>query len=198
MAKGGGKDDRKKIKKLKAKVRKLEGRLAEMSAPAEAKAPKAKPSVSPLARDLPNLPAIAGVRFATAQAGVRYAGRTDLMLAVCQPGTTMAGVFTRSATRSAAVLDGQDKLMAPKGDKGWAILVNSGNANAFTGAAGADAVAAIARATSKATGVPATRVLTSSTGVIGEPLPHDRVTAALGGLADNLVPTAWPMRHARS
>ena len=191
MAKGG-KNDAKTIKKLKAKVRKLKARLeAAPAAPSGVPAPateKAPPAVSPLARPMPNLPAIAGVRFATAQAGVRYRGRTDLMLALCQPGTTMAGVFTRSATRSAAVLDGEAKLRDARGDAGWAILVNSGNANAFTGAAGAAGVDAVAKAVSKAAGVPATRVLTSSTGVIGEPLPHDRITAAAGGLVDALSP----------
>ena len=193
----GRKGDRKAIKKLKAKVGKLKRKLAEAEAAPPAEAPateapspggKAPPAVSPLAQPLPDLPAIAGVRFAAAQAGIRYAGRTDLMLAVCQPGTTMAGAFTRSATRSAAVLDGEAKVQGARGDAGWAILVNSGNANAFTGQGGAEAVAAIARAASKAAGVPATRVLTSSTGVIGEPLPHERITGALDGLVEGLGP----------
>jgi N-acetylglutamate synthase/N-acetylornithine aminotransferase len=74
----------------------------------------------------------------TAQAGVRYAGRTDLMLVDIAPGSTLAGVFTRSATRSAAVLDCQDKLakLSDKPRHGFAILVNSGNANTFTGQSG--------------------------------------------------------------
>ena len=192
----GRKKDAERIEKLEAKVSKLKRKLKkgapEAAAPSPDAAPapkkKAPPAVSPLAVPMPPLPAVAGVRFATAEAGVRYEGRTDLMLAVCQPGTAMAGAFTRSATRSAAVLDGEAKLRGQRGDAGWAILVNSGNANAFTGAAGADAVVAIARTAGKATGVPATRVLTSSTGVIGEPLPHDRITAALDGLVDRLAP----------
>ncbi len=137
---------------------------------------------SPLAPErFPDLPRIEGVRFATAQAGVRYKGRTDVMLARLAPGSVMAGVFTRSATRSAAVLDCQAKLgaVAPEGA---AILVNSGNANAFTGRHGAEAVEAICAATAAQLGVPREVVFTSSTGVIGEPLPHDRITAVLEDL----------------
>ena len=139
--------------------------------------------VSPLAPEaFPALPVIAGVTFATTAAGVRYNGRTDVMLAVLRPGTSVAGVFTTSKTRAAPVLDCQDKL---GGDPcpGAAILVNSGNANAFTGHHGQTSVAQIARAVSKATGVPETRVFTSSTGVIGEPLPHDRIITKLEELA---------------
>ena len=89
--------------------------------------------VSPLApASFPDLPAIDGVRFATVEAGVRYQGRTDVMLAVLDPGTSVAGVFTRSATRAAPVLDCQEKIGGPS-DGPAAILVNSGNANAFTG-----------------------------------------------------------------
>ena len=83
----------------------------------------------------PAIPPIDGVLFSTAAAGIRYAGRTDLMLADIAPGSTLAGVFTRSATRSAAVLDCQDKLakLPETARHGFAILVNSGNANTFTG-----------------------------------------------------------------
>ena len=138
--------------------------------------------VSPLApAAFPDLPAIGGVTFATAEAGVRYAGRTDVMLALLAPGTAIAGTFTRSKTRSANVLDCQAKL---GGDStgGAAIIVNSGNSNAFTGKAGEASVAAICDAVSAATGVPAARVFTSSTGVIGEKLPHDRIVAKIGEL----------------
>ena len=174
-------------KRLKKKLAKLRNRLAGALSAAPA---KAAPAVSPLApAAFPDLPAIAGVAFATAAAGVRYAGRNDVMLARLAPGTALAGVFTRSATRSAAVLDCQAKLKgSPASEAGAAIVVNSGNANAFTGAAGAASVAAVAGATAKALGLPAERVLTSSTGVIGEPLPHDRITAAIAGLVAGLDP----------
>lgn len=148
----------------------------------------AKPlPVSPLAPKggFPDLPRIKGVRFATVEAGVRYKNRTDVMLAELAPGTAIAGTFTRSKTRSAAVLDCQEKIHGDS-DAGAAILVNSGNANAFTGVEGISAVHAITEAVSEALGIPASRVFTSSTGVIGEPLPHDRITATLGTLRATL------------
>ncbi|WP_171234679.1 bifunctional glutamate N-acetyltransferase/amino-acid acetyltransferase ArgJ [Ruegeria sp. HKCCA6837] len=142
--------------------------------------------VSPLApASCPDLPAIDGVRFATVEAGVRYQGRTDVMLAVLDPGTSVAGVFTRSATRAAPVLDCQDKI-GGSSDGPAAILVNSGNANAFTGHYGQTSVAEVTHAVSKATGVPVERVFTSSTGVIGEPLPHDRIVSQLETLKSGL------------
>nr|WP_174839859.1 MULTISPECIES: bifunctional glutamate N-acetyltransferase/amino-acid acetyltransferase ArgJ [unclassified Ruegeria] len=133
----------------------------------------------------PDLPAIDGVRFATVEAGVRYQGRTDVMLAVLDPGTSAAGVFTRSATRAAPVLDCQDKI-GGSSEGPAAILVNSGNANAFTGHYGQTSVAEVTQAVSKATGVPVERVFTSSTGVIGEPLPHDRIVSQLETLKSGL------------
>nr|WP_217355610.1 bifunctional glutamate N-acetyltransferase/amino-acid acetyltransferase ArgJ [Ruegeria sp. HKCCA4008] len=133
----------------------------------------------------PELPAIDGVRFATVEAGVRYKGRTDVMLAVLDPGTSVAGVFTRSATRAAPVLDCQKKIGGPS-DGPAAILVNSGNANAFTGHYGQTSVAEVTQAVSKSTGVPVERVFTSSTGVIGEPLPHDRIISQLEALKSGL------------
>ena len=138
--------------------------------------------VSPLApAAFPSLPVIGGVSFATAQAGVRYAGRTDVMLARLAPGTVMTGVFTRSTTRSAAVLDCEAKIGSDS-DAGAAILVNSGNANAFTGNAGEAAVKAVTQAVADELGLPETRVFTSSTGVIGEKLPYDRITAKIAEL----------------
>ncbi|MEP1522722.1 bifunctional glutamate N-acetyltransferase/amino-acid acetyltransferase ArgJ [Ascidiaceihabitans sp.] len=145
---------------------------------------------SPLAPvSFPDLPAIKGARFATVEAGVRYAGRTDVMLAVLDPGTTIAGVFTRSSTRAAPVLDCQAKLGGAP-DQSAAILVNSGNANAFTGKHGVASVQAITQAVAHATGTPEGRVFTSSTGVIGEALPHDRVVAKLDALNSSLSETA--------
>lgn len=142
--------------------------------------------VSPLApAAFPELPVIGGVRFATASAGVKYQDRTDVMLAELAPGTAVAGVFTRSRTRAAPVLDCQDKIGGAS-DAGATILVNSGNANAFTGRNGVASVQAITSAVAAACDVPQSRVFTSSTGVIGEPLPHDRVTASLAGLKAGL------------
>jgi glutamate N-acetyltransferase/amino-acid N-acetyltransferase len=130
---------------------------------------------SPLAPAcFPELPVVNGVTFATIAAGVRYSGRTDVMLARLITGTSVAGVFTKSTTRAAPVLDCQAKLggdcTAPA-----AILVNSGNANAFTGKNGQTSVTAICDAVADACNVPVNRVFTSSTGVIGEPLAHDRI-----------------------
>jgi glutamate N-acetyltransferase/amino-acid N-acetyltransferase len=113
------------------------------------------------------------------------------MLVRLAPGTVIAGAFTRSSTRSACVRDGQEKLAlkVPPG-AGAAIIVNSGNSNAFTGKAGEKSVAAVTEAVAQALGVPATRVFSSSTGVIGEPLPHDRITAAVPALAAALTEDA--------
>lgn len=144
------------------------------------------PPKSPLApAGFPDLPVIDGVRFATAEAGVKYQDRTDVLLAHLAPGTTIAGLFTKSSTRSAAVLDCQGKIgSAAVG--GAAIIVNSGNANAFTGRGGIASVKAITTATAHALGVPESRVFSASTGVIGEPLPHDRIAAALADLTTAL------------
>lgn len=169
-------------KKLKKKIKSLKAQL-KTAAPSF---PKGGVMVSPLAPvDFPDLPAIKGVRLSTTAAGVRYSGRTDVMLAVLDPGSVVAGTFTRSATRSASVLDAQAKI-AGDGTEGAAILVNSGNANAFTGAAGVASVNAISAAVSQKLGLPATRVFTSSTGVIGEPLPHDRIITVLDELTVGL------------
>ena len=143
-------------------------------------------AVSPLApAHFPDLPIIKGVQFATTEAGVRYQGRTDVMLALMSPGTTIAGVFTQSATRAAPVLDCQAKI-GGSAESGAAILVNSGNANAFTGRSGTAAVESITKAVAKTCDVPQSRVFTSSTGVIGEPLPYERITEALAQLAQGL------------
>ncbi|MEO0676346.1 MAG: bifunctional glutamate N-acetyltransferase/amino-acid acetyltransferase ArgJ [Pseudomonadota bacterium] len=139
--------------------------------------------VSPLAPagGFPAMPEIAGVTFATVAAGVRYEGRDDVLLALLSEKTTLAGVFTRSATRAAPVLDCQSKIGAASSAPA-AILVNSGNANAFTGRAGQESVAALSAAVAEAAGIEPGRVFTSSTGVIGEKLPHERITAHLGAL----------------
>ena len=149
-----------------------------------AKPSKAAKPVSPLApAQFPTLPRIAGVEFAAVEAGVRYANRKDVMLIRFAPGTAMAGLFTRSSTRSGCVRDCQAKLAMKGADgAGAAIVVNSGNSNAFTGKLGDAAVAAVTRAAAEVLGIPASRVFSSSTGVIGEPLPHEKITAALPAL----------------
>lgn len=143
-------------------------------------------AVSPLApASFPDLPVIEGVRFASVQAGVRYSNRTDVMLAELAEGTAIAGVFTRSSTRSASVLDCQEKNGKQSTGRA-AILVNSGNSNAFTGKNGAKAVSELCAHVAKELGINEARVFTSSTGVIGEPLPYERITAKLGELSAKL------------
>lgn len=142
--------------------------------------------VSPLApASFPELPEIVGAKFATVEAGIKYAGRKDVMLAQLAPGTSMAGVFTRSATRSAAVLDCQAKISAPSED-GAAIIVNAGNANAFTGRNGMEATKAVTAAVAESLGISESRVFSSSTGVIGEPLPYNKITGKLEELRNSL------------
>lgn len=180
----------KKLEKLRKKLKKARSKIKSLRNPAAALSTIAAPGASPLApaKGFPALPAIDGVRFAVVSAGVRYSGRVDVMLAELAPGTTIAGTFTRSATRAASVLDCQEKIGAP-GDGGAAIIVNSGNANAFTGTNGRKAVAAVTGAVARMLGIPDSRVFSSSTGVIGEPLPHDRITAKLARLKAALSPT---------
>ena len=137
-------------------------------------------AVSPLApKFYPELPEIEGVRFATAAAGIRYKGRTDVLLALMDKGTQTAGVFTRSKCPSAPVDWCRDKL---KGGKARALVVNSGNANAFTGRSGREAVRLTASLTAKATGAPQSEVFLASTGVIGEPLDASKFGEVLDGL----------------
>ena len=174
----------------KAEAKALKKEIKSLSGAKKAQKPaakKAKP-VSPLApKGFPTLPQIRGIEFAAVEAGVRYQNRKDVMLVRLAPGTAMAGVFTRSTTRSACVRDCQAKITArvPKG-AGAAIVVNSGNSNAFTGAKGDASVAAITGGVAQALGLPAIRVFSSSTGVIGEPLPHDRILAAIPALQAGL------------
>lgn len=148
-----------------------------------------KPSVSPLmpAGGFPAVPPVQGVRYASVEAGVRYKGRPDVMLAELAPGSVISGVFTRSATRAAPVLDCEAKI-GDSSETAAAIIVNAGNANAFTGTNGLDAVGAVTGAVAKAFGVPEARVFSASTGVIGEPLAHDRITAKLDELNSGLAP----------
>ncbi|MGB0499127.1 MAG: bifunctional glutamate N-acetyltransferase/amino-acid acetyltransferase ArgJ, partial [Rubricella sp.] len=147
--------------------------------------------VSPLApsQGSTTLPPVDGVRFATAAAGVRYQGRTDLMLAEIAAGSAIAGVFTRSSTRSAPVRWCEGALKAGhQPGRSYALLVNSGNSNAFTGKRGEDAVALTVGAAAAVIGCPKAHVFPASTGVIGEPLPAQKIADALPGLAARLSP----------
>jgi glutamate N-acetyltransferase / amino-acid N-acetyltransferase len=147
------------------------------------------PERSPLAPERPPvLPAVAGVRLAATNCGIRYKGRTDLLLVEMAPGTTAAGVLTRSSMPSAPVQWCRKALA--KG-RARAIVVNSGNANAFTGKIGDASVARTVAAASKLFHCGKPEVLAASTGVIGEPLPDEKITAALPPLRAALSADAW-------
>jgi glutamate N-acetyltransferase / amino-acid N-acetyltransferase len=143
-------------------------------------------NISPFApKQEPHLPAIDGVRLATAAAGIRYPGRTDLLLALFDPGTSVAGVLTKSKTASAPV----DWCRAHLAHgMARALVVNSGNANAFTGRRGRKAVELTAQATAEAADCLEADVYVASTGVIGEPLDAAKIT----GLLPRLVQAAKP------
>jgi glutamate N-acetyltransferase/amino-acid N-acetyltransferase len=138
-------------------------------------------AVSPLApKNVPDMPAVSGVRMATAQAGIRYAGRTDVLLALFDAGTTVAGVFTKSKCPSAPVEWCRAHL---KTGKARALVVNSGNANAFTGKSGRAATTLTAEIAAKAAGCKATDIFLASTGVIGEPLDARKFAPVMSSLA---------------
>jgi glutamate N-acetyltransferase/amino-acid N-acetyltransferase len=143
---------------------------------------------SPLAVNLPALPPLAGVRLGAAAAGIRYQGRNDLVMIELASGTTVAGVFTANKCPGAPVDWCRASL---KGGRARAVVVNAGNANVFTGRAGREACAATAEAAGKLLGCPARQVFVASTGVIGETLPVDRLTAALPALHASLGEDAW-------
>jgi glutamate N-acetyltransferase/amino-acid N-acetyltransferase len=125
------------------------------------------------------MPAIEGVRLATAAAGIKYAGRTDVLLALLDSGTVAAGVFTRSKCPSAPVEWCRARL---KGAKPRALVVNSGNANAFTGKSGRDACRLTADITARAVGCAPANVFLASTGVIGEPLNARAFDSVMAGM----------------
>ncbi len=147
------------------------------------------PAVSPLApAAFPALPPIAGVRLGAVAAGIRYRGRQDLMAAVLDPGTSIAGVFTRSKAPGAPIVWCREILGT---GTARAIIVNSGNANVFTGKVGRDAVADTAARVAAALGCAPNEVYISSTGVIGEILPVDRVLNAIPALIDSVSTEGW-------
>jgi glutamate N-acetyltransferase/amino-acid N-acetyltransferase len=146
-------------------------------------------TVSPLApTDVPEMPAISGVKLATAAAGIRYKGRTDVLLAVMDKGTTVAGVFTKSKCPSAPVEWCRAKLGR---GQARALVVNSGNANAFTGKTGKQSTALTAQIAAKAVGCSTPDVFLASTGVIGEPLDATKFDGVLATLAEAATPDHW-------
>src|SRR5260370_1282870 len=154
-------------------------------------------AVSPLApTDVPDMPAISGVKLATAAAGIRYKGRTDVLLAVMDKGTAVAGVFTQSKCPSAAVPLSMtaSRLKSGGSSKGGvarALVVNTGNANAFTGKTGRQATTLTAAIAAKALGCSPNEVFLASTGVIGEPLDATKFNGVLGTLAAHAAPEEW-------
>jgi glutamate N-acetyltransferase/amino-acid N-acetyltransferase len=146
-------------------------------------------NISPLApKTTPHLPVVGGVRLATAQAGIRYRDRTDVMLAVFEPQTSVAGVFTRSKCPSAPVEWCRIQI---KGGNACALVVNSGNANAFTGKSGRQACALTAKFAAAAVGCKPSEVFLASTGVIGEPLDAQAFDRVMAGLAADVRPDGY-------
>ena len=144
---------------------------------------------SPLApKTWPDMPQVAGVRLATAAAGLRYKDRTDVLMVVMDEGTEVAGVLTRSACASAPVDWCRRRL---EGGAARALVVNAGNANAFSGRRGGMAVQMVAEAAAKACGGTAAEVYLASTGVIGEPLDPEPLVEVLDGLAKTATPQNW-------
>jgi len=144
---------------------------------------------SPLApAGYPEMPPVAGVRLATHACGLRYQGRDDVLLVELAEGTAVAGVLTRSTTAAAPVLWCRKALM---GGEARALVVNSGNANAFTGGAGEHAVEQTVEGACVVLGCRPNQVLVASTGVIGEPLPFEKIAAAFAELHLSLTENAW-------
>ena len=133
--------------------------------------------ISPLApkNGFPKLPIIKGIRLASVAANIKYSDRDDVMLMECAAGSSIAGVFTRSSTRSASVLDCQNKLVNRSDKTAAAIIVNSGNSNAFTGTHGEVSVQNICASISSEMNIPLNSIFSASTGVIGEKLPHEKI-----------------------
>jgi glutamate N-acetyltransferase/amino-acid N-acetyltransferase len=146
-------------------------------------------AVSPLApKRYPDMPAIAGVRIATAKAGIKYRDRTDLLAMVFDEGTAVAGVLTTSRCPSAPV----DLCRAHlPGGKARILVVNAGNANAFTGKKGRHTTAVAARAAAEAVGCDEGEVFLSSTGVIGEPLDPVHFERHLKTMAADATGDRW-------
>lgn len=144
--------------------------------------------VSPLARPFPVLSSVPGVRLASIEAGIRYVGRTDLVLMEFSPSTTVAGVFTQNKCPGAPI-DWCRSIL--KQGKARGLLVNAGIANVFTGQAGLDAVKYSAEAAAKAIGCSTEEIFVASTGVIGEPLPYQKIVDNMPRLYQKLSENNW-------
>lgn len=145
--------------------------------------------ISPLApKSYPDMPEIEGVRISTAEAGIKYKGRTDLLVMLFDESTSVAGVFTTSKCPSAPVDFCRENL---KRGTARALVVNSGNANAFTGKRGVDTVEQTAKAVADVTGCGTHEVFIASTGVIGEPLDASRFTPLFPDMIAAATGTRW-------
>jgi glutamate N-acetyltransferase/amino-acid N-acetyltransferase len=145
--------------------------------------------LSPLApKTFAELSPIEGVRLAAGAAGIKYKGRTDVLLALFDEGATVAGVFTTSKCPSAPVDWCRENL---SGGRARALVVNSGNANAFTGKAGREATELTAKLAAKAVGADEDEIFLASTGVIGEPLDASKFEGVLDRLAAKAAPGGW-------
>ncbi len=145
--------------------------------------------ISPLApQSFPDMPEIPGLRLATLASGLKYRGRDDLLLALLDEGTAIAGVFTTSRTASAPV---QWCRKALPGGRARAIVVNAGNANAFTGTAGERTVEETAAAAATRAGCAQEEVFIASTGVIGEPFSADLLTRHFDALFARAGKAGW-------
>jgi glutamate N-acetyltransferase/amino-acid N-acetyltransferase len=138
---------------------------------------------SPLALPFPEMPAIAGVTARVARAGYKDWGRCDLTYIELAKGTAVAGVFTRNVCCSSEVELGREQV---KLGRARALVVNAGNANAFTGYRGRDAVEAIMAQVAQGLGCEPSDVFVSSTGVIGVPLPQDKARAGVAAALEAL------------
>ena len=147
--------------------------------------------ISPLApTSQPIMPQVVGVKLAAAATGIRYKDRVDVLLATLAEGTTVAGTLTKSKSPSAPVDWCETNL---KHGKARALIVNAGNANAFTGKKGVATVKAVAKTAALQLGCKQSEIFQASTGVIGEPLNPEPITAALASLAANVKADAWDM-----
>ena len=143
--------------------------------------------VSPLApKNFPIMLPVSGVRFSTANAGIKSGDGDDVTLIILDPATEIAGLFTSSLMRSASVIDCQSKIGIEAHAKGAAIIINSGNANAFTGRQGENAVREIVDSLSTIANLPVQRIFSSSTGVIGELLEYEKIITVLNSLVDSV------------
>ncbi|MES5098013.1 bifunctional glutamate N-acetyltransferase/amino-acid acetyltransferase ArgJ [Agrobacterium sp. BA1120] len=146
-------------------------------------------AVSPLApKSYPDMPALRGVRMATAAAGIKYKNRTDVLLMVFDKPASVAGVFTKSRCPSAPVDFCRTNLA---GGVARAVVVNSGNANAFTGVKGKAATELTGKSAAEAVGCSASEVFLASTGVIGEPLDAMKFAGVLGQMNTDAQGDFW-------